>query len=33
MALPFASLLEGMDNVLYLIYGTDCEFYVKVKEC
>lgn len=32
MALPFASLLEGMNNILYLIYGTDGEFY-EVKEC
>lgn len=32
MALPFASLLEGMNNILYLIYGTDCEFY-EVNEC
>lgn len=32
MALPFASLLEGMNNLLFHIYGTDCEFYA-VKEC
>lgn len=32
MALPFASVLNDMNKLLYLVYGTDCGFYA-VKEC